>query len=119
MDRVHLRAAVRYILLNPVRAGLAPSPAAWPHSSWTSHVEGTGDTLVDPAPIANALGSIEQLVNERLGVEQMECFRRHSASGRPLGPESFLRQVEAVTGRRLSLPPRTVESLCPATRPGA
>jgi len=111
MDLVHLRAAVRYILLNPVRAGLAPSPGGWPFSSWASHVAGTGDALVDPTPVATAIGPIERLVEERLRVEQMECFRRHTASGLPLGPESFLRQVEAATGRRLVTPPGTPESL--------
>jgi putative transposase len=31
-DEEHLRATCRYVLLNPVRAGLAPSPHDWPWS---------------------------------------------------------------------------------------
>lgn len=31
-DEAHLRATCRYVLLNPVRAGLAPSPHEWPWS---------------------------------------------------------------------------------------
>jgi putative transposase len=32
----HLHTAVAYVLLNPVRAGLAPTPEAWPWS-WSRH----------------------------------------------------------------------------------
>jgi putative transposase len=101
MDLLHLRAAVGYILLNPVRAGLAPSADAWPHSSWSAHVSGIADGLVDPAPIEHTLGSIERWADQRLGVDQLESFRRHTASGLPMGSTTFLRQVEIATGRSL------------------
>jgi putative transposase len=31
MDEAHLLAAIRYVLLNPVRAGLAETATDWPH----------------------------------------------------------------------------------------
>src|SRR5262245_38180550 len=40
MDELHLSRPVRYVLMNPVRSGLAPSPSDWPHSSWRAHVSG-------------------------------------------------------------------------------
>jgi putative transposase len=106
MDDLHLRAAVGYILLNPVRAGLAPSVGAWPYSSWAAHSAGSPDALVDPASLARAVGSVDRLLELRLGVEQLESFRRHTTSGRPMGPPTFLRRVELATGRCLTPPER-------------
>jgi putative transposase len=37
MDERHLLAAVRYVLMNPVRAGLTATPLEWPHTSATAH----------------------------------------------------------------------------------
>lgn len=102
MDELHLRAAVGYILLNPVRAGLAPDAGAWPHSSWAAHATGEPDPLVDPAPLERALGPVDRLVELRLGGELLESFRRHTRSGRPMGSPTFLKKVELATGRRLS-----------------
>lgn len=102
MDEVHLRAAVGYILLNPVRAGLAPAAGAWPYSSWAAHSIGAPDALVDPTPLARAVGSVERLVDLRLGVELLESIRRHTTSGLPMGSPTFLKRVELATGRCLT-----------------
>jgi putative transposase len=102
MDELHLRAAVGYILLNPVRAGLAPAASAWPYSSWAAHSTATPDALVDPAPLARAVGPVDRLVDLRLEVELLESFRRHTTSGRPLGSPTFLKRIELATGRCLS-----------------
>src|SRR5690606_23208677 len=39
----HTLAAARYIELNPVRAGLARTPATWPWSSARAHLKGRDD----------------------------------------------------------------------------
>ena len=44
-DDVHLLEAIRYIVLNPVRAGLCQSPAAWP---WSSYRACAGTELAHP-----------------------------------------------------------------------
>ena len=100
MDEPHLMAAIRYVLLNPVRSGLAPSATDWPHSSARAHVLGEADPLVNPRPAA------ERIENWRLYLEnrsnkETEAFRRHSRIGRPLGSESFVDRLEKLSGRRL------------------
>ena len=45
--------AVRYIVRNPVRAGLCVSPAGWP---WSSHVATAGD---GPAPPFLTVGTVQ------------------------------------------------------------
>jgi putative transposase len=54
--RAHLLACMRYIEENPVRAGLAPSTAAWRWSSWRANALGEDDSLVTPHPHYYALG---------------------------------------------------------------
>jgi len=44
-DDAHLMEAIRYIVLNPVRAGLCQSPADWP---WSSYRACAGTELAHP-----------------------------------------------------------------------
>jgi REP element-mobilizing transposase RayT len=44
-DETHLMEAIRYIVLNPVRAGLCESPADWP---WSSYRACVGTELAHP-----------------------------------------------------------------------
>jgi putative transposase len=54
--RAHLLACMRYIEENPVRAGLATSPAAWRWSSYGANALGEDDALVTPHPHYYTLG---------------------------------------------------------------
>jgi len=56
MEEKHLRDCVRYVGLNPVRAGLVTDALAWPWSSVAAHVEGRADPLINPAPMRERLG---------------------------------------------------------------
>ena len=51
MDEDHLAAAVRYIELNPVRAGLCSKPEDWPWSSVHAHNAQRDDDLVVTEPM--------------------------------------------------------------------
>ena len=46
MDEAHLAAAVRYVSLNPVRAGLVKRAQDWKWSSVRAHMRGKDDRLV-------------------------------------------------------------------------
>jgi putative transposase len=48
-------ACSRYIELNPVRAGLAPTPAAYRWSSYKANAEGKSDPVVEPHELYNML----------------------------------------------------------------
>lgn len=54
--RRHLLACMRYVEENPVRAGLAASPGAWPWSSYRANAFGEDDALVTPHPHYYSLG---------------------------------------------------------------
>ena len=54
--RSHLLACMRYIEENPVRAGLAAHPGAYPWSSYRANALGEDDALVTPHPHYYSLG---------------------------------------------------------------
>ena len=86
MDEDRLRNAVRYVGLNPVRAGLTPRAADWPWSSVRAHVEGRADPLLTPAPVAGRYGAeMPGFFDLDVGAEALRELRRASSRGRPFG----------------------------------
>jgi|RhiMethySRZTD1v2_1073278.scaffolds.fasta_scaffold1331425_1 REP-associated tyrosine transposase len=84
LDERHLYAAVRYVLLNPVRAHLAAHPLDWPHSSAAAHLQGRRDPLVSNEALANYVEDWEAYLALGVELEMSEALRRHSRSGQPL-----------------------------------
>ena len=102
MDEPHLLAAIRYVLLNPVRAGLARTATDWPYSSARAHILGEPDELADYAPCSHLISDWDSYL-EQAGphLEETEAVRRHGRIGRPLGSKSFIDELEIITQRRL------------------
>lgn len=114
MDERHVLEAVRYILLNPVRAKLRKSADRWPWSSYEAHAAGADD-VIEAAPIAGRIGSIAAFVAIGMARDAAEMIRAGTLNGRPLGDERFVRTIAATLGRNLSARPRGR----PLTRPSA
>lgn len=101
MDERHLLAAVRYVELNPVRAGLCGQACEWPWSSAAAHLDGRDDDLVSVAPMRERISDWEGYLQEDVDTTEGERIRRHARSGRPLGSDEFVAQLERLTRRRL------------------
>jgi len=101
MDDTHLIAAIRYVLLNPVRAGLVDRAVDWPHSSARAHVAGRTDGLVRVSPAAKRIDDWKAFLGDDGPSTDLETLRRHGRVGRPLGSDSFVRKLERLAGRRL------------------
>ncbi len=105
MDGAHAEAAMRYVLLNPVRARLAEKPEAWAWSSAVALLKDRGDGLTDVAAATERFGKIRMLLGEMPDKEEMEALeqalRRAESIGRPLGSESFLNRLEMKLNRQL------------------
>ena len=100
MDESYLLAAVRYVELNPVRAGLVQDRASWQWSSARAHLAGLDDQLVKVAPLLGMVGDWNLFLSAATD-EEMEKIRRHERSGRPLGSESFVERLESTLDRIL------------------
>ena len=101
MDEAYLLTAVRYVELNPVRAGLVDKPWRWKWSSAGPHRRGKDDKLVKVEPLLNLAGDWSDFLGEPASEEQCEALRRHERTGRPLGSDAFLDRIERALGRPL------------------
>ena len=100
MDEDYFLTAMRYVELNPIRAGLAASPADWAWSSARAHLTGAPDPLIsDVHEMIAYVGDWRQYL--ALDIEEAELLRlrRHTRTGRPLGSDAFIDRVETLLGR--------------------
>lgn len=101
LDENHLLAAVRYVELNPVQAGMVAHAWEYPWSSASFH---TGKTETDPLIKDRTLTGMisdweEFLVGDLAG--DVERLRMATQTGRPAGDEFFITKIEGITGRDL------------------
>lgn len=82
MDEAHLHACLRYVELNPVRAGLADRPEDWRWSSARAHLGLDGDPLTDLAPAAERVEDWAAFLAAGLGDEECEAIRMAERTGR-------------------------------------
>jgi len=99
MDERYLMAAVRYVELNPVRAGLCQRPQDWPWSSARAHLRGQNDALVAVQPMLGRVGNWSEYLAEATDRKTADAIRQHTRTGRPKGSDQFLRRLESMTGR--------------------
>jgi len=99
MDERHLLAAVRYVSLNPVRAGLTASAQAWPWSSVRAHLQGQDDGLVTVQPVLDRVERFADLVATDLEEPAFGRLRAAESTGRPLGTAEFVADLERRLGR--------------------
>ena len=108
LDASHLENTIRYVELNPVRAGLIIMPWDWPWSSARAHsLEGAKDKVLDANWASHFDGWDYGGWKERLlgGMSDgdTDAVRRATQTGEPLGSREFLRRLERYAGRRLSV----------------
>jgi len=112
MDEAHLMAALRYVELNPVAAGIVPRAEDWPWSSARSHVAGkrvANDPLTDVAALADHVGNWRAMLRHGLeagdvgteGLAIAEAIEARLRTGRPLGDAAWIARAEAALERSL------------------
>jgi len=100
MDESYLLAAIRYIEMNPVAAGLVSSPEQYRWSSARGHLEGSHDPLAAPFPFVDLIPDWLDFL-EMSPDEELQVLKKHESTGRPLGTEKFVSNMEQRLGRRL------------------
>ncbi|HXN05700.1 MAG TPA: transposase [Nitrospiria bacterium] len=101
MDESYLLAAARYVELNPVRAKLVDRPDAYKWSSAAAHLERRDDELVKVSPLLGLVGNWREFLSQAASEDQREELRRHERTGRPLGADGFVAELEKTLGRIL------------------
>lgn len=104
----YLLTCYRYIELNPVRAGLAEDPRAYPWSSHGANAFGERDQLVSPHEVYTRLAThraarhsaYRGLFDILLDETTITTIRNATQKGWALGSRKFRKEVEALIGRR-------------------
>ena len=99
MDEEHLAHAVRYVSMNPVRAGLVERAEAWRWSSVASHLSAQDNELVKVAPVLDRYGDFATFLAQEDVTEAFKKLRQSETTGRPLGSEDWIEKLTAMTGR--------------------
>jgi putative transposase len=104
---------MRYIELNPVRAGMVEHVAQYPWSSFGQNVTGEPTGLITPHPEYLALGrdsrsrgeAYYRLFDEAIDPVHVDAIRQTVQQGCALGGEEFVRAVESMLGRTAAFVP--------------
>ncbi|MER9302489.1 transposase [Mesorhizobium sp. M0293] len=100
MDEDHLLSAVRYVGLNPVRAGLVSQAVDWPWSSARAHLTDEADGVTDLGSMKDRLPSSAGLLDSiETDVAAVDALRKAESIGRPVGGEAFLSRIAGQLGK--------------------
>jgi putative transposase len=113
MDDAHLMAAIRYVELNPIVAGMVAKAEDWRWSSARSHASGrrtAADPLTDVAALAGHVPNWRAMLRHGLeagglgpaGEAVAERIEARLGTGRPLAAEEWIAQQETALGRKLA-----------------
>lgn len=101
MDEDHLSAAVRYVAMNPVRAGLCERAADWEWSSAATLLGLDEDGATEVGPVRRRIPDLAGLLESAEDEERTRRLRRGESIGRPIGSEEWLEALEDTSGREL------------------
>jgi putative transposase len=112
-DERYLLTCMRYVELNPIRAGMVMDPRDYPWSSHRANALGENDDLVRPHPIYLRLGcnpdkrqeAYCELFGRPIPNPEIETIRDATQNAWALGDTKF-RQRISVSGRRPTRVPR-------------
>jgi putative transposase len=114
LDESHCLTAVRYVECNPVRAGLVERAESYKWSSAASHAEYRINPLLsDQWRRETGIENWSEWLHEGVDEETIARLRCNTKRGRPLGSESFITRLEALSKRilrvrRVGRPKKTI-----------
>ncbi len=109
LDSAHFLNAVRYVELNPVRAGIADTAESYEWSSAAAHCGLRSDQLVAHRPGSVLFRSIDNWSAWLAHQPSRECIdmlRRQVSQNLPCGSDEFIKKLEVAAGRPLRYRPR-------------
>jgi putative transposase len=102
MDERHLSAAIRYVAMNPVAAGLVERPQDWRWSSVHTHLAAREGGFVEVAPVLSRTGPFLEFLRQEADAPATRNLEASASTGRPVGSAEWLAGLEASVGRPLA-----------------
>lgn len=101
LSECHLYAAMRYIERNPVRAKIVKYAWDYPWSSAKAHTFKEKSPLLDNNFVTSGIRDWKSFITEEDEQVNINLFKIHLNTGRPLGDNKFTESLEKLTGRLL------------------
>ena len=102
MDARYLYAAVRYVERNPVRAGIVEKAEDYLWSSAKAHVENRAEGILSRFYLMDEIKDWRLYLSSPDEQDNLKFLRSHQSTGRPLGNEDFINDLEIKEGRLLA-----------------
>ena len=105
LDEKHLWEALRYVELNPVRAGIVEKPEDWPWSSAAAHCGcASPDSILQMERWSKRWSAPEwrSFLAQAESPIEVAALRQFTHTGRPLGTQEFVSELEASMLRPLA-----------------
>ncbi len=107
LDDRHAYEAVRFVETNPLRWRLVNEAQAYPWSSARSHAAEAADPVLQSAcPIKARAGDWTVYLQGPADIAAVEALRKNMKSGKPCGDREFVRALESMLSRDLTVRPR-------------
>lgn len=109
LDSDHFMNAVRYVELNPVRAGLSKHAEEYEWSSAAAHCGLLDDPVVDQrprSPLFKGINDWSKWLASGLPGEFVRLIRQNERQNLPCGSTEFVARLERIAGRSLTFRPQ-------------
>ena len=108
-SQAYLLSCMRYIEMNPVRAGMVDHPAKYRWSSYSANALGVSNAILSQHEEYISLGTsadlrqkvYQGLFDDNIETDVIDFLRQSLQSGTPLGSDQFKSQIEAAVGRKV------------------
>ena len=88
-----------------MRARLVDRAEAWPFSSARQHLGICQDDLVDGGALHSRIADWDSLLGGGDEEDELAAVRQHSATGRPMGDDRYVSEIEELLGRKVQPKP--------------
>ena len=99
LDNEHLYEAMRYVELNPLRAGIVNRIDGYQWSSMKEHLNGKGKMRLDDVNKHLEIDDWKEYLREKADEELVKNIRNKTKVGKPLGDAKFIKKIEKLTGK--------------------
>ena len=102
LDADHLYEALRYVELNPLRAGIVSRVDGYKWSSMKTHLTGKGKYPLSSVNKYLEIHDWKEYLKEKADEEILKTLRSRAKTNRPAGDAKFIKKIEKLTGRTLT-----------------
>ncbi len=102
LDNDHLYEAMRYVELNPLRAGIVQRIDGYSWSSVKEHLNGKGKMTLDAVTNYLEIDDWKEYLREKGDDELINNIRKRTKIGKPLGDAKFIKKMEKLSGKKFT-----------------